>query len=76
MPNEVQRSLGRIEGRLGGIDANLNRIVERLDTHSKRLGGVEASLANIKGKATVWGLIAGTSVSVLFSLIKEKILKV
>ena len=73
---EIIRSLGRVEGRLGGIDENLNRIVERLDTHSKRLGSVEASLANIKGKATVWGLIAGTSVSVLFSIIKEKIFKI
>ena len=75
MANEVQRSLGRIEGRLGGIDENIGRIVERLDTHSARLSNMETSLANIKGRATVWGLLAGTSVSVLFTIIKEKLFK-
>lgn len=52
MSDEVQRSLGRIEGKLDGL-------LEKIDTHETRISALEAWKAWTFGAAAAAGVIVG-----------------
>lgn len=71
--DEIQRSLGRIEGKLDGALLHLEKINGRLDKHGSRLDLFDANMTEVKTKATIYGGIAGTAVMVAWQFIKDKI---
>jgi len=61
----------------GYVKANLENIKERLDKLPcgecfKRIGKCEINIANIKGKATVWGTVAGFATALFTKYILGK----
>ena len=61
----IERSIGRLEGKVDGINSRLDKANGSLINHDKRINKVEDGAANISGKATVIGAIAGFLVSVV-----------
>lgn len=72
---EVQRSLGRIEGGIQAIDKRLDMIDGRITGHSGRINELEDKQAKMEGKAAILGVIGGSAVGVFFWWLKEVIWK-
>ena len=68
---EVQRSLGRIEGGVQEITRQLEKIDVRITGHSGRINAVEDKQATMEGKAAVLGVIGGSAVGVFLWWIKD-----
>lgn len=76
--NNIQRSLGRIEGKIDGINEHLKRLNGSIESHSSKIDKVENCIAKIKAEATmsarvagaVWGVIV-TVVGLLISWFKK-----
>ena len=63
MTGEMQRDLGRAEGRLSALETNIREIKESQEAQGERLGNIERMLSEAKGgwKAFLMvGGIAGT----------------
>lgn len=62
MSGEIQRDLGRAEGRLTGLERSLEEIKDSLDRQGERLGRIETKLSETKGGVRVLvgvGTVAG-----------------
>ena len=71
--NEIQRSLGRIEGKLGEMNNHLVRINGRLDIHSKSISELKTGQTVLKTKATVFGGIAGVVIVSAWEFIRSQV---
>ena len=68
MSQEILRAIGRIEGRLDGIDG-------KLDDQGQTLHGIDARLRSVEGRTVRNGSIAGGAAAVGVALIVETIKK-
>ena len=71
---EIKYDIGKIKGKLEGIDNHLTKINGRLDNHSGRINDVEGQCDNLTGKATIVGAVAGflvALVSVVITFFKK-----
>lgn len=62
MGADVQRDLGRAEGRLSGLENSLQEIKDSLEKQGERLGRIETKLSETKGGLRVLvgvGTVAG-----------------
>ena len=66
---EINRSLGRVEGKLDGVLTHLEKINGRLDSHSKKIDVLEDTTNQIVGKASILGAIAGFVGALILTLI-------
>lgn len=73
--NEMQRCLGRIEGKLEGMIVRLERINGRLDKHGNKIDQIENETTTLKAKASVFGAGASMGIVVLWEIIKNKFFK-
>jgi hypothetical protein len=73
MSEEIMRSLGRIEGRLEGIENEQRRISDYTRATSARVGKLEVAQAHSKGWAAALGTIAGAVMSFLGPVLKGMI---
>jgi len=67
--DEVQRALGRIEGKLDGISDDIRDTRARLAGHGQRIAGLEKSRSKFLGAAAV--AVAGFNFAVFW--LREKI---
>lgn len=49
--NNLERSMGRVEGKIDGVLIHLEKINGRLNKHGERLDGIEQETAKAKGVA-------------------------
>jgi hypothetical protein len=59
MTEELHRAVGRVEGKIDGLDAKLDGIVGTLAARDERLGKVETRQAWWSGAAAAVGAIIG-----------------
>ena len=62
MTEELHRAVGRVEGKLDGIDDKINDIVGMLTARDVRLGAVEKKQAWCSGAAAAVGAIVAVLV--------------
>ena len=70
--NEIQRSLGRIEGPQAEIIKRLDKINGRLDNHSKNIAELKTGQTVLKTKATIFGGIAGVVIISVWEFIRSQ----
>ena len=77
LDKEEMMLLGKIDGKLDGITAHLNRQDKRIDDLDERLNGrldgMDARLREVEKKAAVAGAMSGGAVAVGTALIVEGI---
>ena len=71
--DNIERSLGRIEGKLDGITTRLDRLNGRVDTHETTIDKIDRKIAVIQTKAATFGTIAGAIVVLGWEYIRGKI---
>lgn len=59
MTDDIQRSLGRIEGKVDGINQRLDKVNGTLKDHSDKINLLETFRDNLQGRMTIIGAIAG-----------------
>jgi hypothetical protein len=57
---DIQHSLGRIQATVESIDEKVDRLANRLDHHSGRIGRLERWQATIAGAGAVAGVAVGS----------------
>mgnify|MGYP003349069394 CR=1 FL=1 len=57
--DDVQRDLGRAEGRLGALEHDVHAIKSSLETQGVRLGNIEKMIAEARGSWRTLMAIAG-----------------
>lgn len=74
---DIERSLGRIEGTLNGMEKHLERLNGKTDKNTARISKVENKMAFNKGKAAKIGASAGigggAGIMLLWEIVKSKI---
>ncbi len=70
MNADMQRDLGRAEGRLTGLERNLEAIKGSLDGQGERLSRIETLLAEAKGSWRVLLAVAGLAGTIGAALVK------
>jgi len=65
----IERALGRLEGKVDGMNQRLDKINGNLESHAKKIDRLENQVAVIKGKSTMLGAIAGFLVSVIAAMV-------
>ncbi len=73
--NEIMRAIGRLEGKVDGINGRLDTANGRLKSHDDKIGNLETDMASIKAKATVLGGIAGITLSMIWNYVKNKLIR-
>ena len=68
--NDINRSLGRIEGGIEGINKHLDKINGRIDDQQKNLDSTKNEISLIKGKAVGFGASAGIFMSIIIEYIR------
>ena len=72
---EINRSLGRVEGKLDGVLTHLEKINGRLDSHSKKIDVLEDTTNQIVGKVSIFssicGFIGGIIITIITSFIRK-----
>ena len=72
---EINRSLGRVEGKLDGVLTHLEKINGRLDSHSKKIDTLEDTTNQIIGKVSIFssicGFIGGVIITIITSFIRK-----
>lgn len=68
MIEELSRALGRIEGKLDGIEKTTAEISEKVEGHSNRLG----SLEGFKGQLMAVAAIIGGTISFAYDFLRQK----
>jgi len=66
----IERSLGRLEGKVDGINTRLDRINGSISNHDKRINELEDSVSNMEGKAGIIGALVAFIVSLAAIVIK------
>lgn len=67
---DVQRDLGRAEGRLTSLEHSLDEIKASLESQEKRLGRIETMLAEVKGGWRVLASAGAVGAGLMALLIK------
>jgi hypothetical protein len=70
--DEIYRTLLDIKGDIGGLKASSDLYLKALENYGPRIGKLETEVANQKGAAKVWGLVAtgaGAAVGVAASVL-------
>lgn len=70
MTGEIQRDLGRAEGRLSALERNIDDIKDSLESQGARLGRIEQMLAETKGSWRMLLAVAGLAGTVGAALAK------
>ena len=73
MENNIQRSLGRIEGKIDGINQRLDKMNGTLKSHDEKIDDLEGFVNEIKGQekqitkiASIGGAIAGGFITAVY----------
>ena len=67
---DITRAIGRLEGKVDGINNRLDRINGSLGNHDDRINDLESSCSSIKGQASILGILGGIIVSAIVASIK------
>jgi len=70
MTGEMQRDLGRAEGRLSALEHNIDDIKDSLESQSERLGRIERMLSETKGSWRALLAVAGLAGTIGAALAK------
>lgn len=70
--NNLERSVGRIEGKLDGILAHLDKINSAIEGHDRRIDGLEQENARAKGIAAGISFVISVIVGIITFFIKHK----
>ena len=71
MEDNIQRSLGRIEGKLDAIQEQQKSITKSTCKNTKDISEIRQTQSYTKGQASVWGIIGGILVTVIVAVIKS-----
>jgi len=71
MEDNIQRSLGRIEGKLDAIQNQQDDIVKCTKTNSKDITFLKQKQSYTAGQASIWGIVGGGIITAVLSLIKN-----
>ena len=71
MEDNIQRSLGRIEGKLDAIQNQQDDIVKCTKTNSKDITFLKQKQSYTAGQASIWGIVGGGVITAVLSLIKN-----
>jgi len=71
MEDNIQRSLGRIEGKIDSIQKQQEDIVKCTKTNSKDITVLKQKQSYTSGQASIWGIIGGGIITAVLSLIKN-----
>lgn len=66
MSEEIVRAIGRIEGRLTGID-------RKLDGHTEKLDSIDGRLRNVEQRTAIHGAGAGAMAAVGVGILAEAV---
>jgi len=61
----IFRAIGKLEGKVDGINARLDKTNGALSKHDDRINTLEDSVSNMKGKSVILGGIAGFVISII-----------
>ena len=75
MKDDIQRSLGRIEGGIQAINNRLDKINGTLAEHEDKLNAFETFKDNLKGQMTIFGAITGFVGAIITMIINRFISK-
>ena len=67
--NEILRAIGKLEGKVDGINDRLDRVNGRLDKHDEELDKTGKKLAYAKGRASVSAIFTSAIVSIIAGVI-------
>ena len=71
MEDNIQRSLGRIEGKLDAIQNQQDDIVKCTKTNSKDITFLKQKQSYTAGQASIWGIVGGGVITAVLSIIKN-----
>ena len=71
MEDNIQRSLGRIEGKIDSIQKQQEDIIKCTKTNSKDITVLKQKQSYTSGQASIWGIIGGGIITAVLSLIKN-----
>ncbi|HEC66104.1 MAG TPA: hypothetical protein ENI23_12495 [bacterium] len=69
---DIERALGRLEGKMDSMIASLNRINGTITTHEGKIDKIERKIAIIQTKAAAFGTGAGAIIILSWEYIKNK----
>jgi tetrahydromethanopterin S-methyltransferase subunit G len=70
--NQICQAIGRLEGKVDAINQRLDVANGRTNKLEDRTNNVETDLDQMKGKATIIGIVAGVVVSFITNLFFKK----
>ena len=70
--NEIMRAIGRLEGKVDGINQRLDSTNGSIKTHDDKIRSLEIDVASIKTTASILGGAAGLLITIIWSYIKDK----
>ena len=71
MDDNIQRSLGRIEGKIDSIQKQQEDITQCTKTNSNDITVLKQKQSYTAGQASIWGIIGGGIITAVLSLIKN-----
>jgi hypothetical protein len=71
MESNIQRSLGRIEGKLDSIQKQQEDIIKCTKTNTDDISQIKQKQSYSAGQASIWGIIGGAIITTVVSLIKN-----
>lgn len=67
---EIQRSIGRLEGKIDGVNNRLDKVNGSIGNHQGRLNNLETFCDSMKGKIVASALIISGAVAVVGLLLQ------
>lgn len=71
MEDNIQRSLGRIEGKLDSIQKQQEDIIKCTKINTDDISHIKQKQSYVEGRASVWGLIGGGIITLIISFLKN-----
>ena len=71
--NEIMRAVGRLEGKVDGINQRLDGINGTLKNHDEKIGTLSNDVSQIKGKAAIIGSLFGAVAAVIGGFLKDRL---
>ena len=71
MEDNIQRSLGRIEGKIDSIQKQQEDIVKCTKDNTKDITKIKQKQSYTSGQASIWGAVGGGLIAAAISIIKN-----